>query len=135
MKVLGFEICGSKLLEPLTDEINHDCLHHAAIIVFKRSTMFEIDQVDTGELLTPQADIDQLNPALYQDERAKVSLELFFEFQEVVEKKHEPITLWSTLLALHKIAVPHYYDLPKLPLQYEKLNRVLKNSTALLKLL
>ena len=133
MQMLGFEIYGSKYLDPMTNEINHDCLHHSAIVVFQRKSMLEIDQVETGDLLTPEADINQLDASLYQDERAQTSLELFFKFQDAAEKKPEPITLWSTALALHKIGAAHYYGFPELPPRFEELDRILKNSTELLK--
>lgn len=133
MQMIGFEISGSKYLDPMTNDINHDCLHHSAIIVFQRKSMLKIDQIETGNLLTPEADINQLDPSLYQDKRAQTSLELFFKFQDEIEKNPEPITLWSTALALHKIGAAHYYGHPELPPRYQELDRILKNSTDVLK--
>lgn len=123
MKLLGFEVCGNDNLSPLC-RVNHECLYHSATLVFKRNKLSDITN-NTDDLLLPSANINQLDPLLYEDDRPKKSIELFNKFKDKVKN---PIVIWSTLLALHKIASPQYYNNPKRFCDYDTLNKILKSA-------
>ena len=129
MKKLGFELCGGNDNEDLS-AVNHDKHHHSIELSFKRTMTLNIENVDTGNLLTPFSDINQLNPFLYGgDKRQKYSLKLFNKFKKNVEKGMNPLIFFSTLYALHKVAAPQYYGGIELPPNYEKLNKIFKSAS------
>lgn len=128
MDALGFRVCGSQDIDPLAD-VNHDCLHHSATLVFERVRPLE-DERPTDRMLTPAADIDQLDPALYTgDPRPLKCIDAFLKFEERALKRPRDMVVWTALLALHKLAAGQYYGGTELPPDYDAVERVLKHAT------
>ena len=128
MNKLGFEVRGSNELDPLT-EYDHDSLHHSCSIVYERTKMLDIDSIDTGTLLCPEAEVDQLDPSLYRDDRIKRAIDSYQKFYtSYIKSNQDPIVLWGTLLALHKCAAPQYYGMKELPPRFEELDRVFETA-------
>jgi SAM-dependent methyltransferase len=124
MERLGFKKCASNDLEPLC-EVDHSCLHHSATIVYERQEMLEIDEVDTAGLLTPETEVDQLDPSLYENDGPKRCIEAFLKVEELVASGVNPVVLWSLCLAMHKLAAPQYYGGDEYASDYDSLHRCL----------
>lgn len=127
MSRLGFKPCGSQSLDPMAD-VNHDHTHHSSTIVFERISSTS-PSADTGDLLTPEAEPDQLDPALYSDQRALDCLDLFAELSAAAADNPDPLLAWSTAIALHRVGGPHYYGEPELPPRYDDLRAILGTAT------
>ncbi len=124
MAELGFKPCASNDLDPLS-AVNHNCLHHSATIVYERQEMRDVANVNTGDLLTPGAEIDQLDENLYSNDKPKRCIEAFHKVEEKVKKGVNPLMLWSLCLAMHKLAAPQYYGEYEYAIDYESLERCL----------
>ncbi len=124
MDRLGFKPCADSALDPLC-AVDHSCLHHSATIVYERREMLEIDAVDTGNLLTPETEIDQLDFSLYEADAPKKSIEAFLKVEELVKSGVNPVVLWSLCLAMHKLAAPQYYGGDEYAMDYDSLQRCL----------
>jgi len=126
MNRLGFELCGSQDLDPLS-EVNHDRLHHSASLVFVRVAPTK-DEQETGDLLQPASEVDQLDPELYSDdERAIRAIDAFRKFEAVAKENRRDMAVWSTLLGMHKVAAGQYYEGKELPPSHDDLIRILDN--------
>lgn len=124
MERLGFKVCASNDLDPLS-AVNHERMHHSATIVYERQELQDINAIDTGDLLTPGAEIDQLDPLLYRNDAPRRCIEAFFKVEEQVKSGTNPVVLWSLCLAMHKFAAPQYYGGNEYSLDYEGLERCL----------
>jgi len=126
MERLGFKVCASNDIDPLSS-VNHECMHHSATLVYERRDMFDLDSVDTGQLLTPASEIDQLNPSLYRNDAPKRCIDAFRKVEELLASGSNPALVWSLCLAMHKFAAPQYYGGNEYALDYEGLERCLKH--------
>jgi len=124
MERLGFKVCASNDLDPMS-AINHECMHHSATIVYERQELRDFENIDTGDLLTPRAEIDQLDFSLYRNDAPKRCIEAFLKVEEKVKSGVNPVVLWSLCLAMHKFAAPQYYGENEYSLDYEGLERCL----------
>ena len=124
MELLGFKPCASSALDPLSF-INHQSMHHSATIVFERSDVRDIEKIDTGDLLEPKSEIDQLDGDLYASPMAKNCIAKFLSVEKMAKDDANPIVIWSLCLAMHKIAAPQYYGEAEFSGSYESLLRCL----------
>ncbi|MDA1024255.1 MAG: methyltransferase domain-containing protein [Proteobacteria bacterium] len=125
MGKLGFQLSSSSNSDPLA-AVSHDLAHHSAVLVFERTVERDISAVDTGMLLTPENDVDQLSPDLYISDLTKRAIDLFADVKQKVDDTPDPATSLALRMRLHRIAAPQYYGEQELPPRYEELIRILQ---------
>jgi SAM-dependent methyltransferase len=127
MNSLGFELCSTSHADPLTS-CNHDLCHHSAVLVFKRTKELNIESVDTGLLLNPENEVDQLNPEMYTNKTTHKIIEVFHKVKVLLDQKDDEALRYSLCLAMHKNGAPQYYNEKALPPRRQETFDLLTNA-------
>lgn len=74
----GFDVVSSSGLDPLGKDVDHYFARAATVVTLKKTrTVSDADIAQAAKLLAPDAEVDQLDPALYQEPEIIASIELY----------------------------------------------------------
>jgi len=101
-KACGLEVVSSSGIDPLGRHVDHSFARAAGVVTFRKQA--EVDDASFAEaakLLAPQAEVDQLDPALYEEPEILRSLELYGRLREVLAAPTVPP--WLRVLAAMRL--------------------------------